>query len=67
MQWESFLEGNLEPLRDHLQLEKVLVDRDATRLLVCFLSDRLVAEEEYLLLRGVLQKRFGPLKVSLRV
>ncbi|MCL1964376.1 MAG: PolC-type DNA polymerase III, partial [Firmicutes bacterium] len=50
-----------------LTLEKVLVDRDATKLLVCFLSDRLVEEKEYLRVRNALQRRFAGMRVSLRV
>ena len=67
MNWQSLLPAELEPLAAHLTLETAKVDRRATRLLVCFLADRLVGEKEYLALRGALQRHFPGVRVSLRV
>lgn len=67
MNWQSILPEELSPLASHLTLEKVYIDRAATKLLVCFLSDTLVGEEAYLPLRKAFQKAFHGMRVSLRV
>ena len=67
MNWQTLLPEELSPLVKHLTLEKVLVDRDASRLLVCFLSGKLVEEAEYLQLRKALSRGFPGIRVSLRV
>ncbi len=67
MNWQSMLPEELAELSGHLTLEKVLVDRAATKLLICFLSNKLVEEAEYLRLRAALQKAFPGMKASLRV
>lgn len=67
MNWQTLLPAEAMPLAGHLTLEKVLVNRESTRLLICFLSDKLVEEKEYLLLRRSFQKAFPGVWVSLRV
>ncbi|MDL2318287.1 PolC-type DNA polymerase III [Eubacteriales bacterium OttesenSCG-928-A19] len=67
MNWKTMLPESLASLGEHLELEKVLVDRAGTRMLVCFLSDVLVEEPAYLALRKALQKAFSATRVSLRV
>ena len=67
MNWQSMLPEDVAWLVPHLSLEKVLIDRDATKILVCFLSDKLVEEKEFLRIREGLQKRFAGARVSLRV
>ncbi len=67
MNWQSLLPEALKPLASHLELEKVLVDRSATRLLVCFLSDVLVGDREYISLRNALAKGFPGQTIRLRV
>ena len=67
MDWHSLLQSSMATLIPHLTLEKVLVSRDGTKLLICFLADKLVEEQEFLRLRDLLQRSFHGLKVSLRV
>ncbi len=67
MDWQSLLQSSMATLIPHLTLEKVLVSRDGTKLLICFLADKLVEEQEFLRLRDLLQRSFHGLKVSLRV
>ena len=67
MDWQSLLQGSMASLVPHLTLEKVLVSRDGTKLLICFLADKLVEEQEFLRLRDLLQNAFRGFKVSLRV
>ncbi len=67
MNWKAIVPSEITPLAEHLTLEKVLVDRGATRLFVSFLSDVLVEETEYLILRKAFIKAFYGMKVSLRV
>lgn len=67
MNWQEMVPPDLSGLSTHLTLEKVLIDRDATKMLVCFLSDVLVEETDYLNLRKALQKAFLGMRVSLRV
>ncbi|MDR0898656.1 MAG: PolC-type DNA polymerase III [Oscillospiraceae bacterium] len=67
MTWQSLFPDALSELVPHLTLEKVLIDRAATKLLVCFLSDILVEEKAYLAIKAALRKDFPGLAVSLRV
>ena len=54
MDWQSLLQSSMATLIPHLTLEKVLVSRDGTKLLICFLADKLVEEQEFLRLRDLL-------------
>lgn len=67
MNWQALLPAELTSFGQHLTLEKVLVDRGASKLLVCFLSTVLVDEKAYLPLRRAIQKAFPGMRVSLRV
>ncbi len=67
MNWKALIPSELGSLADHLTLEKVLVDRNATRLFISFLSDTLVEEMEYLSIQKAFSKAFSGMRVSLRV
>ncbi len=65
--WKSLIPDELSALAPCLTLEKTLVDRNGTRLLICLLSDQLVETKEYMTLRGAMQKAFPGMKLSLRI
>ena len=67
MNWQTHLPPEAAFLSSHLSLERVMVNREGTKILICFLSDQLVKEKEYLSLRGGFRKMFPQSAVSLRV
>ncbi|MDR3050098.1 MAG: PolC-type DNA polymerase III [Oscillospiraceae bacterium] len=65
--WRALFGGALGDLLPHLTLEKVRVNQRATQVLVCFLSDTLVGEKDFLAMKGAISQAFPAAKVSLRV
>ena len=65
--WQAYLGDALAPLCEHLTLERVAVNRDATSMKVFFTADRLVGERDFIAVKRALQKSFAGVRVSLRL
>ena len=65
--WRAMLGEKLQPLAEHLTLEKVMLNKKATRLMTCFLSDQLVEEADFLALKRAFMRVYPDLWVSVRV
>ena len=67
MGWQAYLGAELAPLCEHLTLERVTVNKDATRMKVFFTADKLVGERDFIAAKQALQKSFAGVRVSLRI
>ena len=65
--WRQLFGENQAELIAHLTLEKVLLNRESTRLKACFLADRLVEEEDFLAIKKTMMKGFPGVWVSVRI
>lgn len=65
--WQTLLGQPLAPLAAHLTLERAKISRDGQRLLICFTSDKLVGERDFLSVKKALQASFPECRVSLRI
>ncbi len=65
--WRKLFGENLQELIPHLTLEKVLMNREASRVMVCFLSDVLVTEKEFLAAKRAISAAFPLMRASLRI
>ncbi len=65
--WKKILGERNAALAAHLTLERVLINREATRLRAGFLSDALVEEGDFFAVKKALQSAFPGLWVSVRI
>ncbi len=66
-EWGALLGEENRELASHLTLEKVQVNREATRMVASFLSDRLVEETDFLAVKRALGVAFKGMHVSVRI
>ena len=65
--WQGLLGPQLAAVSGHLTLSRAKVSRDGQRLLVCFTSDQLIDEKDFLSVKRALQAGFPECRVSLRI
>ena len=56
--WQTLLGQPLRPIAGHLTLSREKVSRDGQRLLVCFTSDQLIGEKDFLAVKKAIQASF---------
>lgn len=65
--WQTLLGQPLRPIAGHLTLSRAKVSRDGQRLLVCFTSDQLIGEKDFLAVKKAIQASFPECRVSVRI
>ncbi len=66
-EWRKLLGEDLQELAGHLTLEKVLANRESTRVMVCFLADCLIEGSDYAAIKRALVAAFSGMRVSVRI
>ena len=65
--WRSILRGLKPEIRDSLTLEKALVNREGTRLMVCFHAPGLIVGDDYNDIKRSVRAAFPGREVAVRV
>ena len=65
--WQQLLKGLRPELLDSLKLEKSLVNREGTRLMVCFHAPELIVGEDYNEIKRRVRAAFPGRQVAVRV
>ncbi|MCL2811670.1 MAG: PolC-type DNA polymerase III, partial [Clostridia bacterium] len=65
--WRKLLGNDRQELAGHLTLEKVLVNREGTRITACFLADILVEESDFQAIKRAMVAAFPGMLVHVRV